>query len=319
MASFKTNEAARLNRLASMTDTRPQPDASAPGPAAPSRANQYQGRVQLRDACLIRIDRIEADPNQPRSEFDAESLERLAASLKQRGQLQPIRVRWNEANSRYSVVVGERRWRAAALAGLESLACVVVPGDATPEEILEDQLVENCLRVDLRPIEQARAYQSLIERLGLSQRALAEKLNVSQGQVMQALKLLALPEPIKVAIDEGKIAPTIGYELSKVEDQAVQTELARDAAAGLLKRDEVKQRTARARPRRPAQGREASSSKGRARGRAARLPAVIKHRSKCGVRVVAHTTARHGLVDIVAALRELADRLQGEIEAQQAA
>jgi ParB family chromosome partitioning protein len=319
MASFKTNEAARLNRLASMTDTRPEPDA--PAPAAPSRANQYQGRVQLRDACLIRIDRIEADPNQPRSEFDAESLERLAASLKQRGQLQPIRVRWNEVNSRYSVVVGERRWRAAALAGLESLACIVVPGDATPEEILEDQLVENCLRVDLRPIEQARAYQSLIERLGLSQRALADTLNISQGHVMQALKLLELPEPIRASIEEGKIAPTIGYELSKIEDRTAQAELARDAAAGLLKRDEIKEQTTRARRGRPASSRGATSSKGKGKGKAARLPAVIKHRSQSGVRVVAHTTTRHALADVIAALRELADRLQreSEPEAQHAA
>jgi ParB family chromosome partitioning protein len=313
MASFKTNEAARRNRLASMTDTRPAPEVQAPAPAAASRASQYQGRVQLRDACLIRIDCIEADPNQPRSEFDAESLERLAASLKQRGQLQPIRVRWNEANSRYSVVVGERRWRAAALAGLESLTCVVVSGDTSPEEILEDQLVENCLRVDLRPIEQARAYQSLIERLGLSQRALAEKLNISQGQVMQALKLLDLPEPIKASIEEGKIAPTIGYELSKVEDRAAQAELARDAAAGLLKRDEIKEQTTRAR--------RSRKGKGNAKGKAARLPAVIKHRSHSGVRVAVQTTARHALADVLAALHEFADRLQreSEPEAQEAA
>jgi hypothetical protein len=141
MAGFKTNEEARQNRLASMTDTRPESDTL----GASSRVTQFQGRVQLRDACLIRLDRIEADPNQPRAEFDAESLDRLAASLKQRGQLQPIRVRWDDVNSRYIVIVGERRWRAAKLAGLESLACVVVPGNASPEEILEDQLVENCL------------------------------------------------------------------------------------------------------------------------------------------------------------------------------
>ena len=181
------------------------------------RANQFQGRTQLREACLIRLDRIVADPNQPRGEFDADSLERLAGSLKQRGQLQPIRVRWDEADQHYVVVIGERRWRAAKLAGLESIACIVVPGTATPEEILEDQLVENCLREDLKPIEQARAYQSLMQRLGLSQRALAEKLDVSQGQIMQSLKLLELPEPIRESIDDGKIAPSIGYEIAKVD------------------------------------------------------------------------------------------------------
>ncbi len=80
-------------------------------------------------------------------------------------------MRWDEADQHYVVVIGERRWRAAELAGLESIACIVVPGTATPEEILEDQLVENCLREDLKPIEQARAYRSLMQRPGLSQRA----------------------------------------------------------------------------------------------------------------------------------------------------
>jgi ParB family chromosome partitioning protein len=246
MASFKANEEARRNRLASMTDAQPQVE-----PVVVPRANQFQGRTQLREACLIRLDRIVADPNQPRGEFDADALERLAGSLRQRGQLQPIRVRWDEANQQYVIVIGERRWRAAKLAGMESMACIVVPGTATPEEILEDQLVENCLREDLKPIEQARAYQSLIHRLGLSQRALAEKLDVSQGQIMQSLKLLELPEPIRESIDEGKIAPSIGYEIAKVTDPGQQLELAEEVARGTAGRAEIRERTVRApRPKR---------------------------------------------------------------------
>jgi ParB family chromosome partitioning protein len=220
-------------------------------PIVVPRANQFQGRTQLREACLIRLDRIVADPNQPRGEFDADALERLAGSLRQRGQLQPIRVRWDEANQQYVIVIGERRWRAAKLAGMESMACIVVPGTATPEEILEDQLVENCLREDLKPIEQARAYQSLIHRLGLSQRALAEKLDVSQGQIMQSLKLLELPEPIRESIDEGKIAPSIGYEIAKVTDPGQQLELAEEVARGRAGRAEIRERTVKApRPKR---------------------------------------------------------------------
>jgi ParB family chromosome partitioning protein len=246
MASFKSNEEAKRNRIASMTDTEVKPE-----PVAAARANQYQGRTQLREACLIRLDRIEPDPNQPRSEFEADSLERLATSLKQRGQLQPIRVRWDEAKDRYVVVIGERRWRAAQRAGLESITCIVVPGTATAEEILEDQLVENCLREDLKPIEQGRAYQSLMQRLGLSQRALAEKLAISQGQIMQSLKLLGLPEAIRVSIDEGTLAPSIGYELTKVEDPDEQIELAGRASRGEAGREEVRARTVKApRPKR---------------------------------------------------------------------
>jgi len=246
MAGFKANEEARRNRIASMTDAEPPAE-----PAAAPRANQFQGRTQLREACLIRLERIVADPNQPRSEFDADALERLASSLKQRGLLQPIRVRWDEANQQYVIVIGERRWRAAKLAGMESMACIVVPGTATPEEILEDQLVENCLREDLKPVEQARAYQSLMHRLGLSQRALAEKLDVSQGQIMQSLKLLELPEPIRESIDEGKIAPSIGYEIAKVADPEQQMELAEQVARGAAGRAEIRDRTVKApRPKR---------------------------------------------------------------------
>ena len=246
MAGFKANEEARRNRIASMTDAEPPAE-----PAAAPRANQFQGRTQLREACLIRLERIVPEPNQPRGDFDADALERLASSLKQRGLLQPIRVRWDEANQQYVIVIGERRWRAAKLAGMESMACIVVPGTATPEEILEDQLVENCLREDLKPVEQARAYQSLMHRLGLSQRALAEKLDVSQGQIMQSLKLLELPEPIRESIDEGKIAPSIGYEIAKVADPEQQMELAEQVARGAAGRAEIRDRTVKApRPKR---------------------------------------------------------------------
>jgi ParB family chromosome partitioning protein len=243
---FKANEEARRNRLASMTDSSPAAE-----PAPPARPGQFQGRTQLREACLIRLDRIVPDPNQPRGEFDADSLDRLANSLKQRGQLQPIRVRWDEVDQHYVVVIGERRWRAARLAGLESIACVVVPGTATPEEILEDQLVENCVREDLKPVEQARAYSSLMQRLGLSQRALAEKLSVSQGQVMQALKLLELPAAVQESIDAGAVPPTIGYEIAKIPDPARQVEMAERVARGEVGRADVRDQTVRApRPKR---------------------------------------------------------------------
>jgi ParB family chromosome partitioning protein len=244
--SFKANDEARRNRLASMTDSQPAAE-----PPPPARPGQFQGRTQLREACLIRLDRIVPDPGQPRAEFDADSLDRLARSLEERGQLQPIRVRWDEADQVYVVVIGERRWRAARLAGLESIACVVVPGTATPEEILEDQLVENCVREDLRPIEQARAYQTLMQRLGLSQRGLAEKLSISQGQVMQALKLLELPAAVQESIDAGEVPPTVGYEIAKIPDAGRQIEMAGKVARGEIGRDGVRDQTVRApRPRR---------------------------------------------------------------------
>jgi ParB family transcriptional regulator, chromosome partitioning protein len=241
--SFKASDEARRNRLASMTDARPADEAA---PPAPPRPGQFQGRTALREACLIRLDRIVADPNQPRAEFDADSLERLAKSLKDRGQLQPIRVRWNEADGVYVVVIGERRWRAARLAGMESIACVVVPDTATPEELLEDQLIENCVREDLKPVEQARAYRTLMDRLGLSQRALAEKLSVSQGQVMQALKLLELPSAVQGSIDAGEVPPSVGYEIAKIADPVRQVEMAGKVARGEAGREDIRDQTVKA-------------------------------------------------------------------------
>ena len=202
------------NVAGSMDDTVP-----ADVPAAASAAEQQrEGRRRLEGGALIRVDRLTRDPHQPRTEFDEEGLRRLAQSLKDRGQLQPIRVRWDEAEGRYVVVTGERRWRAAQLAGLEAMACVVMTGPASAEDLLEDQLIENCLREDLKPIEQARAYKSLMDSRGLSQRQLAERLQIGHPAIAKALALLHLPDEIQESVERGEIAPGTAYELSKVED-----------------------------------------------------------------------------------------------------
>jgi ParB family chromosome partitioning protein len=247
MARPNQSEEARSNRLASMTRL----PAAAEAAAADPEARSFEGRSRLKTACEIRLDRIVADPNQPRVEFDPESLQRLASSLRQRGQLQPIRVRWDEAMDRYVVVVGERRWRAAGLAGMASIACVVASGNPSPEEILEDQLIENCLREDLRPIEQARAFRALLTRLGISQRQLAERLQVSPPTITRALALLELPDSIQSSVDAGEIAPHTAYEISKIGDAAVQAEVADQAARGRLRRDDMREMVTRA----PRQGR----------------------------------------------------------------
>ena len=152
------------------------------------------------------------------------------------------------------IIVGERRWRAAGIAGLETIPCVVVEGDASAEDLLEDQLVENCLRSDLRPVELARSYQALMAARGLSQRALAERLRVSPASVAKAVALLGLPGPIQESVDAGAIGPDVAYQLSKVEDPAEQAELAGRAVAGSIRRDELQARTRTAAPPRPGKG-----------------------------------------------------------------
>jgi len=234
MTNPAASDVARLNRVESMTRSAP----TLPHTGGSSR--EYEGRTRDAAAATIRLDRIIPDPDQPRTEFDAEALALLAESIRVRGQLQPIRVRWNPGADRYVVVVGERRYRAALLAGLESVACVVAASSATPEDILEDQLVENALRVDLRPVEQARAYRALMERRGLTREALATRLHVSPGSVSKALALLSLPERIRDRVEAGSIPPDTAYELSLVSDPAQRDALADRVAAGLARRDDVK-------------------------------------------------------------------------------
>lgn len=229
-------------------DTRPRP-ASPTNGGTPAR---WRGVVKSRDAVDVPVGMIVADPNQPRTEFDDESLGRLAASLKERGQLQPIRVRWDEESGSYVVVVGERRWRAARLAGLESVACVVASGSPTAEDLLEDQLVENALREDLRPIEQAKAYRSLMEGRGLSIRGLAERLRVSSASISRAMAMLELPASVQEQVEQGSLSPAAAYEITGLDDPAEQGAVAAAVVEQGLSRSEVADVVRAVRARRPA-------------------------------------------------------------------
>lgn len=208
-----------------------------PPSSSPASSHRYQGLDRIKGALAIPLNRLGADPDQPRKEFDPEALDHLARSLKDRGQLMPARVRWADDLGRWVIVAGERRFRAAARAGLPTLLCVEAPGGLTPDEVLDEQLTENCVREDLKPVEQARAFQALMTRRGWSQRQLADHLHVSQSKVQKALALLDLPEPIRADVDTGAIAPSTAYELTKVPDPARQAALADAARAGGLKRE----------------------------------------------------------------------------------
>jgi ParB family chromosome partitioning protein len=298
MASFK--EQMRSQVTDSMRDraTPDQPSGGAGGKSVLER--QGEGRRRLDAGSMIRLDRIGPDPEQPRKESDEESLARLADSLRSRGQLQPIRVRWDDAADRYIVVIGERRYRAAIMAGMEAIACVVVSGNPVPEDLLEDQLVENALREDLKPIEQARAYQALLAARGLSQRQLAERLQIGHASIARALALLELPGSLQEAVDEGKIAPNIGYELTKVDDPAEQETLARAAVEGRLNRDEIQRVT-----RSPRKGSGAARAKGR------KVTTRVLRTS--AARVTVELRKGEGLEAILAAAEEAVERLRAEL------
>jgi ParB family chromosome partitioning protein len=194
------------------------------GFATPS--GRYAGCTRIKDALAIEIGRIIPDPSQPRKDFPEEGLRELAASLKERGQLQPARVRYDEAVEKWVIIAGERRYRAAVLAGLKTLACVEARDDQTPDEILTDQLVENCLREDLKPIEQATAYKALMDRRGWSYRELAEFLHISKGTISKAVSLLSLAEPVQDLVEQGTLSPHTAYEVSRLNDASEQVEMA---------------------------------------------------------------------------------------------
>lgn len=209
--------------------------------AIPAESLKYQGCTRVKSALLIETNRLVPDPNQPRKDFDEDGLNRLADSLKARGQLQPIRVRWDSVAEHWTIIAGERRWRAAQLAGITTVTAVEATAPLTEDEILEEQLIENCIREDLKPVEQARAYKALLERGGLSQRQLAQRLAIAQGTIAKALALLDLPEQIQEKVDAGDIAPSVAYEVSKVTDRADQTALVeRIQSEGLTQEETAK-------------------------------------------------------------------------------
>ena len=169
-----------------------------------AHAGQTVGVKPLPSARVIEVARIVADPSQPRTEFDDEELDRLAASLRDAGQRETIRVRWDAKQDRYVIVSGERRWRAAQRGGIPTLMAVVDGDDMTGDRLLEMQLIENCLRVDLSAVESGRAYKSLMMTWGCSQKELAARLHVSESKVSRAIQSLDLPEKVQQEITKGQ-------------------------------------------------------------------------------------------------------------------
>jgi ParB family chromosome partitioning protein len=203
----------------------------------PTPSPAEQGVERERRVFRIPLDRIDPDENQPRREFDEVSLRELADSLKQRGQLQPCRV--VAIGERYQVVCGERRLRAAHLASLSTLLCLVVDaGEAI--EIAADQFVENAARENLTPADLSRAVKHQLDARGCSQHELAKRLGVSQTVISQALAYDALPQGVKEQVELGAISPSTAIEIAKLPDREEQVVFAKKAGENKLTRDQVR-------------------------------------------------------------------------------
>jgi len=171
----------------------------------------------------IPLDQIDPNPFQPRRAFPDSGLKELADSIRASGLVQPVLAR--RADKRFQLIVGERRWRAAKLAGLETIPAVV--RDLGDREALELALTENLLREDLNPIETAHGLQALQEKHGLTHEEIAARLGVNRTTVTNTLRLLRLPEEVQTLLEEGKITAGHARAILGLKTEAEQTKLAR--------------------------------------------------------------------------------------------
>ena len=165
---------------------------------------------------------IDTNPDQPRKTFDPEKLKELASSLKRHGVVQPLLVRKN--GLRYTIVAGERRYRAARLAGLKTVPVVLT--EANDDTLMEISLVENIQREDLNPIEEAAALKLLMQQHDLTQEEVSERVGKSRSAIANALRLLTLSKPVQAMVKDGTLSAGHGKMLAGVADAKLQKELA---------------------------------------------------------------------------------------------
>lgn len=201
---------------------------------SPVSSGKDVGRRPVRNFGKVDIHQVIPDPDQPRVEFTPEAIERLAESIRDKGQLSPIRVRWAEELGKWIIIAGERRWRATKRAGLPTIECYFHDGELSRSDVLEQQLIENLLREDLKPIEEAKAFSALIEMNGWTGKQVSEALRIPESKVSRTLALLRLPEDIQHQVETGAIPARSAYEISRLPDDAARRQLAHKIAANRM-------------------------------------------------------------------------------------
>ncbi|MEK9157759.1 MAG: ParB/RepB/Spo0J family partition protein [Patescibacteria group bacterium] len=200
---------------------------------------------QKENVFYVEIAKIEANPDQPRHDFDGDALKELAGSIRKYGVLQPLLVTKVETSSArgldvtYKLIAGERRLRASRMAGLPHVPVIIRDDFRSDKDKLEVALIENVQREDLNPIEEAEAYSKLSKDFGLTQKEIAEKVSKSREVVANTIRLLNLPEDMRMALKEGKIPRASARALLAFSDAKKQREVYESILAGGVSSREV--------------------------------------------------------------------------------
>lgn len=195
--------------------------------------------IESESITMIKLMDIEPNPDQPRTKFDSDAIEELAESIKEHGVISPIIVKESD-NSFYRIVAGERRWRAAKMAGLKEVACIIRKDD--DEKLYEISLIENLQRKDLNPCEEALGYKKLMSQFSLTQDELAKKMSKSRSYITNSLRLLNLPEKTLEMLSNGEITTGHAKVLLSLSDDSVIDEFANIVKSEKLSVRELEER-----------------------------------------------------------------------------
>lgn len=192
-------------------------------PLAEQQEQKQQEQEDKKGITTVSISLVEPNKGQPRKDFDREKIQELADSIKENGLLQPILVTPLE-NGGYRIVAGERRWRAARLAGLKEVPVYV--RDLSEKQVMQLALIENIQRQDLTPIEEAKAYKQLMDKYFMTQQELAKAVGKSRSAIANAVRLLELAEPVQKYLDRGELSVGHAKVLAGLSDEQLQVQAA---------------------------------------------------------------------------------------------
>lgn len=270
--------------------------------SAQTEEPRFAGTKRDMNAKVIAVSRIVAK-EQVRKEFNQEELEELAHSLRTLGQKTPILVYWCDDEQMYVIIAGERRFRAAQMAGLSELSCQIHPRRPDDAELVELQFVENAIRSDLNPIEEANSYKRLQELKGYSTTQLAERIGKNQSTISRSLSLLKLPENIQEHVSKGRIPVSVAREICKLEGEQKQQAMASEYLAGALTTGQA----------------QAQASKTGSRAKTADSAKQSKKWTQSGVSIVVSYGRGVTLADVAEALEERARLLRADGRSKKAA